>query len=88
MGLNIAEYPVYKNSTTVNAYTNIRDIQQTKENDVFMLSGFAKITTNNVFVEATYIQLKSASVFTDSWASLYTELKRLLAEKNIAYTDS
>jgi hypothetical protein len=88
MGLDIPEYPVYNYSSTVDAYTNIRDILQTKENNVFMLSGFAKITTNKIFIEAIHIQLKSATVFTDSWGSLYTELKRLLTEKNIAHADS
>jgi hypothetical protein len=88
MGLTIAEYPVYNNAATVPAYTNIRDIQQTKENDVFILSGLAKFTTDTVFVSATHIRMTSATVFSDSWSSLYTELKRLLTEKSIVHTDS
>jgi hypothetical protein len=88
MGLTIAQYPVYQNAATVNAYVNIRDIQQNKENNKFVLSGFAKFTTNDVFVSAIHLQLTSNLVFSDSWESLYTELKRTLTEKSISYVDA
>jgi hypothetical protein len=88
MGLTIPLYPVYTNAATVNAYVNIRDIQQNKENNKFILTGFAKFSTNDVFVSATHIQLTSNTVFSENWETLYNELKRILDEKSIAYVDS
>jgi hypothetical protein len=88
MGLSITEYPVYKNAANVNAYTNIRDIQQNKENGVFTLSGLAKFTTNNVYVDCYHLQISSPTVFSDSWEALYIELKRKLTEKSIVHADA
>jgi hypothetical protein len=88
MGLSIAEYPVYKNAATVVAYTNIRDIQENKENNKFILSGFARFTTSDVFVDAIHIRLTSDTVFSNSWSCLYTELKRVLTEKSIVHVDT
>ena len=88
MGLTIAQYPVYDGATNVSAYVNIRDLQQTKENGLYTLRAMAKFTTGTVFIQAQYITLSGTTVYTDSWASLYTELKRILNEKNITYTDS
>jgi hypothetical protein len=88
MGLTISEYPVYKNAATVNAYVNIRDITQNKENDIFSLNGFAKISTNNINIDSLYIRLTSTEVFINSWDSLYVELKRTLTEKGLVFVDS
>jgi hypothetical protein len=88
MGLSITNYPVYKNTTTVKAYVNIRDISQDKVDGTFTLNGFAKFETNNVYIESTFIRLSSTEDFTDSWTALYTELKRLLTEKEIVFTNS
>tara|TARA_R110000822_G_scaffold221462_4_gene355088 strand:+ start:195 stop:464 length:270 start_codon:yes stop_codon:yes gene_type:complete len=89
MGLTIAEYPVYGGASTVNAYVNIRDIRHNKNEGEYKLSGFAKImTTNDVFITALYIELTSNAVFTDTWGSLYIELKRILVEKGIVFINA
>jgi hypothetical protein len=88
MGLTITEYPIYDNSASVEAYSNIRDITQNKVNDVFTLNGFASFYTGDNYINSIYLNLKSSTNFTDSWNSLYTELKRILDEKSISSSDS
>jgi len=89
MGLTIEQYPVYGGASTVKAYINIRDIRHNKNDDLFTLNGFAKImTTNDVFITALHIELTSAIVFTDTWGSLYIELKRVLVEKGIVFVNA
>jgi hypothetical protein len=94
MGLTISEYPVYQGSTVVDVYVNLRDIGQNKAADLFTLQGFAKISakassseTYNVTVESLFLQLSSTEVFTNSWDSLYTELKRILTEKGFTFVN-
>jgi hypothetical protein len=88
MGLTIDEYPVYQNSAYVKAYVNIRDIRYNKEEGEYKLSGFAKITTGDVFINSLYIEITNNDVFTDTWGSLYIELKRILTEKGIVLVDA
>jgi hypothetical protein len=88
MGLTIDEYPVYGGASTVNAYVNLRDIRYNKEEGEYKLSGFAKITTGDVFINSLYIEITNNDVFTDTWGSLYIELKRILTEKGIVLVDA
>jgi regulator of RNase E activity RraB len=95
MGLTINQYPVYKGSSTVEAYVNIRDINQNKVDDGFTLQCFAGIKTKksgseiyDVSVESLFITLSSTDIFADSWEVLYTELKRVLTDKEIIFVDS
>tara|TARA_R110000772_G_scaffold126405_1_gene233461 strand:- start:486 stop:752 length:267 start_codon:yes stop_codon:yes gene_type:complete len=88
MGLTIEQYPVYGGASTVNAYLNIRDIRHNKNDDLFSLNGFAKITTGDVFIKAIHIEIKSKTIFTNSWDALYIELKRILVVDGIVFIDA
>ena len=88
MGLAIPKYPVYNNATTVNSYSNIRNIRQDKREGKYILSGIANISTNSVHIETLYLELTSDEIFVDAWVMLYTELKKQLTEKGIEFVDN
>lgn len=87
MGLEIPEYPVYNGAATVPCYANIRDINQNKVEGKYTLEGLAHFTTSDLNVEVLFLSLKSDSVFLNDWTDLYTELKRELTARGIAFTD-
>jgi len=87
MGLQIPEYPVYNGAATVACYANIRDINQNKEEGKYTLEGAANFTTEGLYVTSLYLSLKSDAVFLNDWNELYTELKRELTARGIAFTD-
>tara|TARA_R110000822_G_scaffold39691_1_gene108792 strand:+ start:189 stop:455 length:267 start_codon:yes stop_codon:yes gene_type:complete len=88
MGLAIPKYPVYNNATTVNGYSNIRNIRQDKREGKYILNGIANISTNSVHIETLYLELKSDEIFVDAWVMLYNELKKQLTEKGIEFIDN
>jgi len=53
----------------------------------YTLEGLANFTTEGLNVEVLYLSLKSDSVFLNDWTDLYTELKRELTARGIAFTD-
>ena len=87
MGLQIPNYPVYNGAATVPCYANIRDIKQNKVEDKYILEGLAHFTTADLNVEFLFLSLKSDEVFLNDWTDLYTELKRELTARGIAFTD-
>ena len=87
MGLQIPTYPIYNGAATVACYANIRDINQNKVEGKYTLEGLAHFTTSDLNVEVLYLSLKSDEVFLNDWANLYTELKRELTARDIAFTD-
>ena len=87
MGLSILQYPVYNGAATVACYANIRDINQNKVEGKYTLEGLAHITHETLNVEVLYLSLKSDAVFLNDWTDLYTELKRELTARGIAFTD-
>ena len=87
MGLSILQYPVYNGAATVPCYVNIRDINQNKVENKYTLEGLANFTTEGLNVEVLYLSLKSDTVFLNDWTDLYTELKRELTARGIAFTD-
>ena len=87
MGVEMPEYPVYNGAATIPCYANIRDINQNKVEGQYTLEGLAHFTTSDLNVEVLYLSLKSDSVFLNDWVDLYTELKRELTARGIAFTD-
>jgi hypothetical protein len=88
MGLSITDYPMFDESVKIKAYANIRDIRMDKtQGGNYTLTGCVKIYTNSIYITAILIELNSDNIFTNTWKSLYTELKRLMTEKKLAYTD-
>ena len=87
MGVQIPNYPIYNGAATVACYANIRDINQNKVEGKYTLEGLAHITHENLNVEVIFLSLKSDEVFLNDWTDLYTELKRELTARGIAFTD-
>jgi hypothetical protein len=95
MGVLISGYPVYQGGAELNVYVNLRDLTQTKVDGLFTLQGFAKVNAKalgsseyDVRVESLFLQLSGAAVYTDSWAALYTELKRVMTAKGFTCVDA
>ena len=87
MGLIIENYPLFNGVEVPNLYCNIRDVNSSKENGMYILEYTMFLYKEDSIIKSVIYRQEQQTTFNTVWVDAYVNLKGKLDDANIIYSD-